>query len=700
MTITMKIRIVLCLFGLTVFFSLSVSADFVSQEEASVIASEFFSRNQSAAYNPQRYGSARAVGTANAILVYPIPATKGVVPEQELPSFYIFNRADGCGFVIVSAETGMRQILAYSDDGIFHTDQMDRGAKPFLDSYVQEVSGIRSGVIPRKSVPKSGIPRSEYKILKTANFHQVGLSFNSNYAPTIDGKSCVAGCVATAMAIVMKYHNWPKHSRGSFSYQTSGGLRLGFDFAANPFDWASMSDTPDEESSDAISMLQKACGVAVAMEYGTKESGAFQGSIDYALREYFYYDYPLYLDREEYDTESWNRIMRSEIDAGRPVLAAGSSSEGGHSFVLDGYDRDGNFHYNLGWGGANNGFYSEESISDFQFTITEAIIGVTPRDNEEQNFTSPLCCFSPHTNFDGNLVAGSVFDYVVSSLWNFAPKSFDGLINVSIYDKDLKWKGNTFRTYDQTEYPISLANGWIDIDFPQCYVPDSMQLEPTDMVFLSTSTDGGLTWKPIYSRSAELPIRYAGGYDTDVPCFSRIMFCADSCNMEVAEGNIIAGMPFAVNVNGLYNYTNKPFDGRVMLAVCDTCDWSVVHILCSDTIHYSEAYDEYTAGDSIRVFENVMIPAGLTLKPSYALALFSQSSDSETKKVVCDSGYKNVFLKLSDYMEIADGIVNTASAPEITVIYSPDGRIVQGDTPGHGLYLLQHADGSVTKNYR
>lgn len=681
---------------LTVLANAQVSADFINRYEAEKTASEFFSRKQRAEYSASRQYPTGSISdnSSSVVLVYPGPETRGMASEQELPPFYIFNRTDNNGFVIVSAETGMRQILAYSDEGIFHTDQMDRGAKPFLDSYTQEVNDIRSGVNTGGTFTEAENPlfAEGSTILETANFDQSGYSFNDNYAPVIDGETCVSGCVATAMAIVMKYHEWPLRNSGKYNYISDSGIRLSFDFAANPFDWSAMSNTPDANSSDAISMLQKACGVAVRMNYGVTESGAYSGTVAYAMKHYFYYDYPAYITREYFDIQPWNGIMRSEIDAGRPVIVGGKSEAGGHEYVLDGYDNMGSFHYNFGWGGKNNGFYSDIYASSF--ASTDAIVGIAPRSNDEEDFTSTLCYASIRTTFDGNLGENCIFDFEAAQLENTSNETFYGMISTGIYDEKLNRKCTVSQIYDVSGNP--LKSGWYRDSFKTtyCYIPESVDIEPTDMILLSTSADGGETWKPIYSKNPAFPVRHIGGFDNDAPRLSQIMISTDSCGIEIDKDNISLEMPVTVNAKTT-NSTTEAFDGDILLTICDTCDLSVAYILDSINIHLANSKRARKI-----TFSDAIIPADLSLKPSYALALFTRSSGSDAVVPVYSNAYKKQFVMLSDLMDIPDGTGIRLMTPKETGIFTPDGRRVQENAVTHGLYLIQHEDGTVTKIYR
>lgn len=389
--------------------------------------------------------------------------------------------------------------------------------------------------------------------------------------------------------------------------------------------------------------------------------------------------------------------MRSEIDAERPVLLGGDSSYGGHAYVLDGYNQEGIFHYNLGWGGTNNGFYSDGYISGDRFTNSDAVIGIKPRSNDEEDYTSPLEYSGIDYTFEGNLVANSIFDFIGENIFNYSNETFYGMLGVNIYDKDFILKDSICMTYNVSDNPLKPGWGWGSLTFGHCFINEGLSIEPTDMVMFSTSTDNGKTWKPVFSNYPIFDIRYAGGYSDDAPVMSQIMAESgtDKPTMAIKDSIMQSGSPFELIFNNIYNFTNKTFDGDYLLSVCDTTDWSVVYVLESDTNQCEPYY-----GARQLTYKDVIIPADLNLKPSYALALFTRASDSEAVLPVLSTDYERVYLKLSDYMDITDGIIGSMSGPEKVIIYDINGRRVQTDAATHGLYLIQHEDGTVTKSYR
>ncbi|MDE6653954.1 MAG: C10 family peptidase, partial [Muribaculaceae bacterium] len=190
----------------------------------------------------------------------------------------------------------------------------------------------------------------------------------NDMCPEINGMRAVTGCVATAMAQVMKKHQWPVSGTGSYSY-VANGISVSSDFSSHVYDWDNMLDDYYNEYYDlvgtqaqrnAVAQLMFDCGVAARMTYSASESSAMTIAAGGGMTKYFNYDKSMeYVLRGWYSDEDWMRLMHSQISEGLPVIYAGDSEGGyGHAFILDGYDGEGYFHFNWGWGGGSDGYFS------------------------------------------------------------------------------------------------------------------------------------------------------------------------------------------------------------------------------------------------------------------------------------------------------------------------------------------------------
>jgi len=93
------------------------------------------------------------------------------------------------------------------------------------------------------------------------------------------------------------------------------------------------------------------------MDYGYDGSGAYTWDVPDALTSHFRYASAEYQSRMSYNSTSWATLMRSNLDLYRPIIYSGSGSDGGHAFIMDGYQGTTNFHFDWGWDGYANGYF-------------------------------------------------------------------------------------------------------------------------------------------------------------------------------------------------------------------------------------------------------------------------------------------------------------------------------------------------------
>lgn len=283
--------------------------------------------------------------------------------------FYVFNRIGG-GFVIVSAnKRDEHSILGYSTVGYFNYDNLNATAKFFIDSY----KSIREN---KEISPTTLSTNNIQKLTKSVNPLLGNISWGQDYpfnllCPEINGERCVTGCIATAMAQLMYYHQWPQRGNGIISYSTQNH-HIEANLSESEYRWSVMSPIYTENSSEdaklAVALLMRDCGYSVSMHYDINESGANTASKQWIYN--FDYDKGIrILPRSMFVDEDWYEIIHTELDNGRPVIYEGADG-GGHSFICDGYDNENYFHYNFGWDGNGNGYYLSEETFQYSQVIT------------------------------------------------------------------------------------------------------------------------------------------------------------------------------------------------------------------------------------------------------------------------------------------------------------------------------------------
>ena len=307
-----------------------------------------------------------------------------LVLANKRDEFYVFNdRANG-GYVVVSGENRMPDILGYSYEGCFDADNIPCNMQAWLEGYAEQVKYLRTH--PEAKAAKHNAPgRGNVGPLLTCQFTQ-SYPYNAK-CPDANGYHTPTGCVATAMAQIMYYWQWPKQTTDVIPGYTTYTYEI--DMPAQPIttiDWNNILnkyvnwENYTEGQIDAISTLMLLCGTSVHMNYvpgGSGSSSRFE--VIPALTRYFGYDDVMeVVDRDSYDSDVWEQLIYDEISCNRPVLYSAGNGSSGHSFVLDGYE-DGYFHVNWGWGDVDSWVLMTGEENWFEFTIGHnAIVGIHP----------------------------------------------------------------------------------------------------------------------------------------------------------------------------------------------------------------------------------------------------------------------------------------------------------------------------------
>jgi len=333
---------------------------------------------------------------------------------------YIFNIEDDNGFIITSADDRIIPILCYSLSGSFNiNEEIPPAFKMWIENYKNQVKNIiENNYIENQSINKNWdyylnfnesikSVKTSVSPLLTTNWGQ-GCYYNEK-CPYDTGGYCdhvVTGCGATAMAMIMKYWNYPINGTGSHSYTHPTYGLLSADFAATTYDWLNMPDVLTSSSQtkiNAVSTLMYHCGVSVDMNYGPHGSSSFTTAVRDGLVNYFKYSSDAVTrQKSSYSDTDWMNMLRQNLDAARPVLYRGEDpTAGGHIFVCDGYQGTSSdyFHFNWGWNGSYNCYCYLNNLSPsatYNFSTNQfAIFNVYP------------LCINPIPNFTANIISGS-----------------------------------------------------------------------------------------------------------------------------------------------------------------------------------------------------------------------------------------------------------------------------------------------------
>lgn len=333
----------------------------------------------SALASPRTYSQAKAIAERKAALLgikidkkaaAKAPSMNGGTTTAVSP-YYVFPFGENKGFAIVSGDDDMPEIVGYADHGTYDANNMPAAMAAFLNNYRATIEAMKQGNASAiKNIAEAKALRANNTRATTAVSPLLGdIKWNqsepyNNMCPKYDGTNLSAtGCVATAMAQVMMYWKYPKELKADINkYETyTHKLTIAGETKGQKYDWDNMLPTYTNNNytqtqADAVAKLMLHCGKAVEMDYG-EESGAIV--TPGRLAKYFGYDSDLMLDlmRSCFTLAEWTAIIDKELQAKRPILYSGRTTNGGHQFVCDGSDGNGLYHINWGWGGYQDGYF-------------------------------------------------------------------------------------------------------------------------------------------------------------------------------------------------------------------------------------------------------------------------------------------------------------------------------------------------------
>lgn len=392
--------------------------------------------------------------------------------QGKLPSYYLFTGNDGYGFALVSSMEEDAPLLGYSaETAISAIENMPDALKAYLDTYSKYMEACSNGsAVPRhQELPSLSMRRAADAAPLCKSSWGQGDPYN-RLCPQIDGKRTIVGCVATAIAQIMNYWQWPVKGSGyGNGTDTNGEVIHGT--LEHTYNWAAMKNTTAEniasdEAAAAVSQLSYDCGLAVGMKYGTGGSSA--GTPMKAMYENFGY-IPTTLRTQMRDCfnsdAEYLSVIADEIDAGRPVYQAATSQAGsgadaeGHAYVIDGYSSNGMVHVNWGWNGDFDGYFdlSKMNPSGYSFTINQRIMtGLMPAKNGETGLPVefPYSAEGPTTDQKiGTTINSSVsFDVTLGSIYNFGSRTHKWTVTIGLYDT----KNNFLKDLKTSKMPITV----------------------------------------------------------------------------------------------------------------------------------------------------------------------------------------------------------------------------------------------------
>ncbi len=318
--------------------------------------------------------------------------------------YYIFNFKDKKGFIIVSSDDDIFPVLAYSYESPFKTaGDMPEALKEWIGLTEKQIRFmLDEKPVPGKKViaawkkymappAKGTVKIQDVAPLLTTKWNQ-GKYYNELCPETSSGGQdghVWVGCVAVAMAQVMKYWNYPDYGSGEHSYTHYTYGEQSADFAHTYYNWSEMPNSLPDYNLPVATLLYH-CGVSINMSYGPNGSSAYTGSTARALKEYFDYSREVTMAYKwVYTEEKWDSLVRSQLDMGQPLIYAG----GNHAFNIDGYQSTDFFHINWGWGGSYNGYFYLNDLTPGGHDFTSgqhAVFNIRPNCGETATETDTI----------------------------------------------------------------------------------------------------------------------------------------------------------------------------------------------------------------------------------------------------------------------------------------------------------------------
>ncbi|MBQ0057486.1 MAG: C10 family peptidase [Bacteroidales bacterium] len=324
--------------------------------------------------------------------------------------YYIFSRGENLGYVIVSGDDCLPEILGYTETGNYDESQLPPALKDMLASWqelVEKAQATKTNT-PRPARPMLNAQaesRQSIQPLTTSHWHQSG-PYN-DLCPNRDdnGAKSMTGCVATAISQILYY--WRKDLPDTLLATTPTYGMDGYSHASvtlsipkgTPIKWDLMLDSYNgapAEYNEAVATMVYAVGTASHLEYSIEGGTATSGHIEdipQAISTYFGMNGGWVAYRTNYSQEAWTQLIYDELAKGRPVMYTGvNSSSGGHAVYIDGYQKSNDLmRFNFGWGGQGDGYYTttlETGMNNFN-EYQSCLISAYPK---KWNIKASLSC--------------------------------------------------------------------------------------------------------------------------------------------------------------------------------------------------------------------------------------------------------------------------------------------------------------------
>lgn len=473
--------------------------------------------------------------------------------------FYVY--ATDHSFVIVSGDDAVEPILGYATDNIFKVEKMPAQVAAILDGFAEQIqyaTDLQSVASPATADRWRALIANEAPAAAKTTAVTPLMTTKWNQSPYYNadcpydyagGGRSVSGCVATAMTQVMKFWNWPATGTGIHSYTSSCCGTLSANFGSTTYNWSAMPNIVSSPNA-AVAKITSHVGISINMNYSASSSGAFVISsaspitycTEHSLKTFFNYAPSLQgVARSSYTESAWKNLLKTELDAGRPVIMAGYGSGGGHCFVADGYDASDYFHMNWGWGGTSDGYFNINALNPGSLgtgggsggfnSNQQAVIGVRPNSTTVASTLQLNAAVTPSAS---SIFYTNPFS-VSTNVANAGTSSFTGTICAAAFNSS-----GTFVTYIDSLTGVSIPAGFMTgtISFSTAGLLSMLPGSYTIGIFYRTGSGG---WVSVANAGS-----YTNFSPMDVVNHNPIQMAS---NMVLTPTTFVQGSAASVNLN-------------------------------------------------------------------------------------------------------------------------------------------------------
>ncbi|GHV08528.1 hypothetical protein FACS1894160_2980 [Bacteroidia bacterium] len=374
----------------------------------------------------------------------------------------VYNKGNNNGFIIIAADDVAYPVIGYTNEGNYEDGALPPNFKNWMEGVEKTIGrAIENQLLPSESVREAWNAYLSGQTAKLRSFSATGPLVQSKWnqtapyndlCPVYSGNSkSTTGCVATTMAQILQYYRHPASGiRNTDSYiTTTHGLPIpSLDLSHQTYNWNIMYNTTGDllaspEAQAEVAKLMYHCAVGIYTDFGF-DSGAYLYDAADALVYYFGYDASMrQLYRGYYNYEEWTKLIIDELNVNRIIFYSGTNAQSGHSFVCDGSDDTGLFHFNWGWGGLADGYYAIDALNSGNAGTPggngtynegqEMIINIKPNVGGQPAFDIVMGPDNGISSATPITKQNSVFE-VEASFWNIGYGTFDGFLGIILTD--------------------------------------------------------------------------------------------------------------------------------------------------------------------------------------------------------------------------------------------------------------------------